>query len=210
MPLAIGISILRYHLWDVDLIINRTLVYVPLTAIIAGVYTASISLSQRLFVAITGEKSDAAIVLTTLLVASTFTPIKNGLQSLVDKRFKQAPDPTEHLRVFGEQLQTVIQIMDVEELTERALQEAVTAFHATSGALYIEKDDKLQLAHTRGEWCEEAAEISVPLESDGNAVGLIKLGPRSKGLHYGDEDRQALQQSMGRVARAMVLARRIQ
>src|SRR5205085_9364700 len=65
LPVAIGIAILRYHLWDIDLVINRTLVYVPLTAVIAGGYAASVALLQRLFVAATGQQSDAAIVLTT-------------------------------------------------------------------------------------------------------------------------------------------------
>ena len=87
---AIGIAILRYRLYDIDLIINRTIVYGALSAILAGVYTASITLSQRLFMAVTGERSDAAIVLTTLIVASTFTPLKARVQGGVDRRLKAA------------------------------------------------------------------------------------------------------------------------
>ena len=92
-PVATGIAILKYRLYNIDLLINRTLVYVPLTGILAGLYSASIALFQRLFQATTGEKSDAAIVLTTLILASSFTPIKNSLQTVVDRRFKEAPDP---------------------------------------------------------------------------------------------------------------------
>lgn len=86
---AVGIAILHYRLYEIDLIINRTLVYGALSAILAGVYTASITLSQRLFMAATGERSDAAIVLTTLIVAATFTPVKTRLQEVVDRRVKQ-------------------------------------------------------------------------------------------------------------------------
>jgi len=88
---AIGIAILRYRLYEIDLIINRTLVYGGLSAVLAGVYTASITLSQRLFMATTGERSDAAIVLTTLIVAATFTPLKTRLQASVDRRLRAAP-----------------------------------------------------------------------------------------------------------------------
>lgn len=87
---AIAIAILRYRLYEIDVIINRTLVYGFLTAILAGVYTASITLTQKLFVAVTNERSDAAIVLTTLIVVSLFTPIKSRLQAIVDKRLKTA------------------------------------------------------------------------------------------------------------------------
>jgi hypothetical protein len=88
---AIAIAILRYRLYEIDLIINRTLVYGALSAILAGIYTASITLSQRIFTAVTGERSDAAIVLTTLIVVSLFTPLKTKLQETVDRRLKTPP-----------------------------------------------------------------------------------------------------------------------
>ena len=73
-PIAIGIAITRYRLFEIDRLINRTLVYGSLTAILAGVFTAAIGLAQRVFVAATGETSDAAIVLTTLVVATLYAP----------------------------------------------------------------------------------------------------------------------------------------
>ena len=91
LPVAIGIAVLRYRLYEIDIIIRRALVYVPLTAIIAGIYAASVALSQRLLTA-TGQNSDMAIVLTTLIVVVVFTPIKNAVQATVDRRFKEAPE----------------------------------------------------------------------------------------------------------------------
>ncbi|HEV8571670.1 MAG TPA: hypothetical protein VGR49_01315 [Actinomycetota bacterium] len=91
VPIAIGIAILRYRLYSIDWIINRTLVYVPLVAIIGGLATAMIPLSQRVFMAVTGNTSDAAIVLTTLFVASFITPVRKRLEAAVEGRFRAAP-----------------------------------------------------------------------------------------------------------------------
>jgi hypothetical protein len=80
--------VLRYRLYDIDLIINRTLVYVFLVGILGGLYTASIAFFQRVFVAFTGNTSDAAIVITALVLAGVFTPIRKALEALVDRQFK--------------------------------------------------------------------------------------------------------------------------
>lgn len=93
LPVAAAVAILRHRLYDIDLILNRAFVYIPLTAILGGLYTAGVALSQRLFVTITGDRSDAAIIVTTLVMAGLFTPIRNWLQSFVDKRFKPASAP---------------------------------------------------------------------------------------------------------------------
>jgi hypothetical protein len=90
LPAAVGIAILRYRLYDIDLIINRTVVYVVLTAVLAGVYTGAVALFQRMFVAMTGQGSDLAIVMTLFVLATVFTPIKNTLQERVDRRVKPA------------------------------------------------------------------------------------------------------------------------
>jgi hypothetical protein len=93
LPAAVGIAILRYRLYEIDLIINRTLVYGLLTAVLAGLYTGALALFQRLFVAITGQGSDLAIVMTLFVLATVFTPIKTSLQSAVDARLRTAPAP---------------------------------------------------------------------------------------------------------------------
>lgn len=86
-PLAAAVAISRHRLFDIDILIGRTLVYVPLMAILGGLYSAGIALFQRLFVAITGETSDLAIVLSVLLVATIFTPLRHGLESFATRRF---------------------------------------------------------------------------------------------------------------------------
>jgi hypothetical protein len=94
-PIAITIAILRYRLYDIDAIISRAFVYGALTALLAGIYTASIRLFNAVFVATTGESSDIALVITTLLLATTFTPIKSRLERVVSRRVGSlAPAPS--------------------------------------------------------------------------------------------------------------------
>jgi hypothetical protein len=86
-PIAAAFAISRHHLFDIDVLIGRTLVYLPLTALLGGLYTAGIALFQRVFVAMTGETSDAAIVMAMLLVATAFTPLRRWLEAVVERRF---------------------------------------------------------------------------------------------------------------------------
>jgi hypothetical protein len=87
IPLSIGVAILHDRLWDIDIVINRTLVYGSLTGMLALVYFGCIVLSQRLFVVLTGEKSTLAVVASTLVIASLFTPLRHRIQSFIDRRF---------------------------------------------------------------------------------------------------------------------------
>jgi len=90
VPIAVGIAVTRYHLYEIDHLISRTLVYVPLTALLAGLYAATVALLQRVFQSVTGDKSDAAIIISTLILASVFTPLRKWLEGIVERRFKPA------------------------------------------------------------------------------------------------------------------------
>ena len=87
LPASVLIAITRYRLYDIDRLISRTLVYGALTAILAGLYAASVRLFNAGFVAATGETSEAALVLTTLVLATTFTPIKRRLEGVAERLF---------------------------------------------------------------------------------------------------------------------------
>jgi len=84
---AVGIAILRHRLYDIDVIINRTLVYSALTATLVALYFGGIVVLQRLFVALTGEKSTLAVVASTLVIAALFNPSRGRIQSFIDRRF---------------------------------------------------------------------------------------------------------------------------
>jgi hypothetical protein len=84
-PITVTVAALRERLFGFEGIVARTLVYLPLMAILGGLYTASVVLFQRLFVALTGNPSDAAIVLSTLLLAAALTPVRRSLEGLVER-----------------------------------------------------------------------------------------------------------------------------
>jgi len=86
IPVAIGIAILRYRLYDIDLLINRTLVYGSLTATLVAIYFGGIVVLQRVFVALTGERSTLAVVASTLAIAALFNPLRRRVQGFVDRR----------------------------------------------------------------------------------------------------------------------------
>ena len=93
VPVAVVVAVLRYRLYEIDTLINRTLVYVPLVGVVAGLYAGLVALLQRIFTAATGDTSDAAAVISALALAAVFTPIRNAIQAAVDRRFK--PNPPE-------------------------------------------------------------------------------------------------------------------
>ena len=105
VPLSISVAVLRSHLFDIDVLINRTLVYGSLTAMLVALYVGGIVLLQRIFVALTGENSTLAVVASTLVIAALFNPLRRRIQSFIDRRFyRRKYDAAKTLEAFSAKL----------------------------------------------------------------------------------------------------------
>jgi hypothetical protein len=95
LPLAAGVAILRHRLFDIDVFIGNAVLYALLTALVAGLYGGLTMLGQRLWVLAAGQQSDATLVMAAIVAGIAFTPVKNRLQAVVDRRFKSGGAPKE-------------------------------------------------------------------------------------------------------------------
>jgi hypothetical protein len=198
IPLAAAVAILRYRLYDIDAIVNRTLVYVPLTAILAGVYIAITGLFRALLTEETGATSDAAIAFTTVVVVAMLTPVKNYLQEHVDRRFKQAADPAGDLQRFAEQTREAVSVLDSDQFVRRFIERTVTIMKASGATVRIE-DAGRQRVFSLGELDGRRAMV-LTLCHEGTDIGFCYVGYRASGRPYTDDERAALEASMDTLA----------
>lgn len=114
--LAIGVAISRYRLYDVDLIIRRTLVYSLLTITLAAVYFSGVTVFQGLVNSLTGQRSTLTVVLSTLLIAALFNPLRQRLQTFIDRRFyRRSYDAQKTLESFAAQARSEVELSSLSD-----------------------------------------------------------------------------------------------
>jgi hypothetical protein len=134
LPISIGIAILRYRLYDIDIIINRTLVYGSLTAILAGVYFGSVTATQALFSILTDQQElpQVVVVTSTLLIAALFNPLRQRIQSFIDRRlYRRKYDARKTLEAFSAKLRDVTDLNALSDDLVGVVRETMQPAHVT-------------------------------------------------------------------------------
>ncbi|GHO81247.1 hypothetical protein KSD_90180 [Ktedonobacter sp. SOSP1-85] len=125
-PICVGIALLRYRLWDIDVLINRTLVYGLLTLILAAVYFGLVFGAQALLMGMIGKSDGIAIVVSTLVVAVLFQPLRRGIQNVIDRRFyRQKYDAQRTLQAFSATLHQQTDLAQLSGQIMAVIQETV-------------------------------------------------------------------------------------
>ena len=132
VPVIIGVAILSYRLWDIDLIIRRTLVYTILTAMLGLVYFGLVILLDGMLRSLVGSSGQVATVVSTLAVAALFTPLRHRVQDLIDRRFyRRKYNAEQALAEFAAVVRNNADIHLVSDQLTRAIQETVQPEHAS-------------------------------------------------------------------------------
>ena len=115
IPISIGMAILRSHLWDIDILIRRTLIYSALTGLLALVYLGVVVALQAVFTALTGQpRSELVTVISTLVIAALFVPLRRRVQTIIDHRFyRRKYDAARTLAAFGAALRDEVNLDDL-------------------------------------------------------------------------------------------------
>ena len=134
IPISMGIAILRYRLYDIDIIINRTLVYGTLTATLALVYFGVVTTTQALFRTLTGQQElpQLVVVASTLVIAALFNPLRRGIQSFIDRRFYRSKyDARRTLEAFSVRLRDVTDLNSLNSELLSVVRDAMQPEHVS-------------------------------------------------------------------------------
>ena len=132
ISLSFGFAMLRSRLWEIDVLINRTLVYGTLTLILTGGYVGLVIGLQALLRGVISQDNNVAIVLSTLAIATLFQPLRARLQALIDRRFyRRKYDATKTLQAFSASLRNEVDLQQLSEQLVAVVQETMQPSHVS-------------------------------------------------------------------------------
>jgi hypothetical protein len=156
IPISIGIAVLRYHLFDIDLIINRTLVYLTLTVILAVFYEGTIVVLQNLLRVLTGQESQVTVVASTLTIAAMFEPLRRRIQGLVDRAFyRRKYDAEKTLEAFSAKLKNETDLEALNDELVGAVRDTMQPAHVSLWLRPAHKPEAKDFALRQGGHGEE-------------------------------------------------------
>jgi hypothetical protein len=134
VPLSIGVAVLRSHLFDIDVLINRTLVYGLLTALLLAVYFGGVTATQAIFQTLTGQEQQPqlAVVVSTLIIAALFNPLRRRIQGFIDRRFyRRKYDARKTLEAFSAKLRDETDLYALNSELVSAVRETMQPAHVS-------------------------------------------------------------------------------
>jgi len=132
LPISFGVAILRYRLWDVDVLINRTLVYGTLTVILTVVYVGLVIGLQALLHGIISQDNSVAIVVSTLVIAAFFQPLRKRIQKVIDRRFyRRKYDANKIIAAFSATLRGEVELTHLSEGLVAVVEETMQPAHVS-------------------------------------------------------------------------------
>jgi hypothetical protein len=139
VPLSVAIAIFRYRLWDIDILIRRTLTYALVTSALLAVFFGSVVVLQQFFVSLTGARQNELVtVLSTLAIAALFVPLRNAVQRAIDRRFNRRKYDAQ--QVLARFAQTVRDETDIEDLTGRLVEVVDETMQPRTVSLWLKKE----------------------------------------------------------------------
>jgi signal transduction histidine kinase len=186
IPLCVGVALLRYHLWDIDILINRTLVYGALTASVVGVYILVVGYLGALFR--TGGNLLISLIATGV-VALLFQPLRGWLQRGVNRlTYGQRDEPYLVVAQLGRRLESTL----APEAMLPAITETVAqALKLPYAAIALKRDGELHTEAVYGTPMEAALTLSLVYQAE--TIGQLTLGPRQRGETFTPADRRLLE-----------------
>jgi serine phosphatase RsbU (regulator of sigma subunit) len=232
-PAVIAAAIVRHRLWELEIIINRTLVYSVLTVMLGTIFLSSVVVLEMLLSNLIPRTTTVSAALSSMAITLMFSPLRVRVQRFIDRRFfREKYDIASTITVFQNSVRDTIDLEVLESRLKVVIQETMHPEHITlctcspdhdAQHFYIEEEDPLRgmlLASQGGvdvsrlridspaleKLRQDRVTLTIPLTSQGELIGVLNLGPRRSGQAYSFDDRQLLVMLAAQVAPALRVA----